>query len=310
MAGFASRASVTRSGVAFNLKASWDERSRGFRSALGFIDRVNTRTGDLKANYRFLSKSPWAQSFGPDVTLNVVRDRSGNTLDRLAFAGLTVGGARSTQLSVFKQEGSARLRAEEFVLFDENASLSRRFSQEGVGATFWSSPTGWLNLFLSASRTSSINLDPAPGEPEAPGRQTFWNASVDWRPNARFSLVATALDTRLEDDGGRAAFANRIVRLRSQLQFSKALWARIIAQADTLAASAARTALAPRRRLNFDVLVTWLRHPGTAVYVGFNDNLMDLDDVFARTRSGLARRTGAFTSDGRQFFIKASYLVR
>ena len=53
-------------------------------------------------------------------------------------------------------------------------------------------------------------------------------------------------------------------------------------------------------------------HPGTAIYVGYNSDLQNLDVVRATT--GIPgyvtnTRTG-FLNDSRQFFVKASYMFR
>jgi hypothetical protein len=57
-------------------------------------------------------------------------------------------------------------------------------------------------------------------------------------------------------------------------------------------------------------LFTYLLTPGTAVYVGYNSNLQNLDPTLARTPDGLLRTRNSFINDGRQFFIKLSYLFR
>jgi len=69
--------------------------------------------------------------------------------------------------------------------------------------------------------------------------------------------------------------------------------------------------LKPTKNFNADFLFTYLMHPGTAVYVGYNNNVenitrgldLDADGSLTRTRS-------SFINNGRQFFIKMSYLFR
>jgi len=65
------------------------------------------------------------------------------------------------------------------------------------------------------------------------------------------------------------------------------------------------------KNLNADFLITYLVHPGTAVYVGYNSNLQNLDRTLALAPDGsLARTRNAFINDSRQFFVKISYLFR
>ena len=64
------------------------------------------------------------------------------------------------------------------------------------------------------------------------------------------------------------------------------------------------------KNFNGDVLFTYLLTPGTAIYAGYNSNLQNLDPTLAQTPDGLLRTRRAFINDGRQFFIKVSYLFR
>jgi hypothetical protein len=52
-------------------------------------------------------------------------------------------------------------------------------------------------------------------------------------------------------------------------------------------------------------------HPGTAVYVGYNSNVENLTPNLALDPEGsLTRTRNSFINNGRQFFIKMSYLFR
>ena len=63
--------------------------------------------------------------------------------------------------------------------------------------------------------------------------------------------------------------------------------------------------------MNADFLITYLVHPGTAVYVGYNSNLQNLDRSLALVASGnVARTRNDLINDSRQFYVKVSYLFR
>src|SRR5436305_14324085 len=80
------------------------------------------------------------------------------------------------------------------------------------------------------------------------------------------------------------------------------------------------TSLQSTKNMNFDVLFTYLLHPGTAIYVGYNSNLENVDaDLCLRLPGstqcdpngpGLLRTRDQLTNDGRQLFVKISYLFR
>jgi hypothetical protein len=90
-------------------------------------------------------------------------------------------------------------------------------------------------------------------------------------------------------------------------------------QYDALLANPAYTSLETRKNVNADVLFTYLLHPGTAVYVGYNSNLQNLPPgLCARLATGecdsslpiLSRPRDRLINDGKQFFVKMSYLFR
>jgi hypothetical protein len=68
----------------------------------------------------------------------------------------------------------------------------------------------------------------------------------------------------------------------------------------------------PRRKnANFDVLFTYLLHPQTALYVGYNSNLQNLDRALLyNSNTGDFERAKHFMNDGRQVFVKLSYVFR
>ena len=72
------------------------------------------------------------------------------------------------------------------------------------------------------------------------------------------------------------------------------------------------TSLPTQKEFNADFLVTYLVHPGTAIYVGYNSDLQNLNRSLMLDPAGLA---GLYTpkgyiNDSRQFFVKVSYQFR
>jgi hypothetical protein len=71
------------------------------------------------------------------------------------------------------------------------------------------------------------------------------------------------------------------------------------------------TFLPTTKNFNTDFLITYLVHPGTAVYVGYNSNLQNLDPALAIDPNlGGIRRSDRLINDGKLFFVKVSYLFR
>jgi hypothetical protein len=117
---------------------------------------------------------------------------------------------------------------------------------------------------------------------------------------------------------GALVYEAQTFRTKVDYQFTKALSARVIVEYDSTLANAAETSLPRTKQVGTEALFTWLPHPGTAVYIGYNNDLQNLDrSLCNRLQNGncdsnntTPPRAPDFLNDGRQIFIKASYLFR
>jgi hypothetical protein len=105
---------------------------------------------------------------------------------------------------------------------------------------------------------------------------------------------------------------DHIIRSKWNYQFNKEFSFRFIGQYDAVLANPNFTSLRTSKSLNADFLFTYLIHPSTAVYVGYNSNLENIDEAPAPDGSGGVNHVagGRLRNDGRNFFVKASYLFR
>jgi hypothetical protein len=142
---------------------------------------------------------------------------------------------------------------------------------------------------------------------------------VTVRPKNGLTVENTYLLTRLASlNDSQGIFTNHILRSKWNYQFTREFSLRVIGQYNTLLANHmpgdpthSLTSLPTTKNFNADILFTYLLHPGTAVYVGYNSNLQNLDPRLTLDPDGnLARTRGHFINDGRQFFVKLSYLFR
>ena len=116
---------------------------------------------------------------------------------------------------------------------------------------------------------------------------------------------------------GRSIFNDHILRSKWNWQFTPQLSARVILQYNSLLAGtpgvgSPYTWLPTSKEFNADFLITYLVHPGTAVYVGYNSDLQNLDVVpKTPTSPGYVTNTArGYLNDSRQFFVKVSYQFR
>ena len=102
------------------------------------------------------------------------------------------------------------------------------------------------------------------------------------------------------------------LRSKWNYQFTKELSFRFIGEYNTVLSNPSFTSLQTTKNFNADFLVTYLVHPSTAVYVGYNNNVENLMLPLGTDINGQVRHApgGPLLNDGRNFFVKASYLYR
>ncbi len=111
---------------------------------------------------------------------------------------------------------------------------------------------------------------------------------------------------------GHGIFNDHILRSKWNWQFTPQLSARVILQYNALLAGtpgvgSPYTYLGTSRQFNADFLLTYLVHPGTAIYIGYNSDLQNLN---VQQRVGVFQTPRGYLNDSRQFFVKVSYLFR
>ena len=142
---------------------------------------------------------------------------------------------------------------------------------------------------------------PYPTSPDPPqldpatGWQFDLNVGGEYKPIDPLRLSIDYTKSRLKrGDSGRLAFDTDLVSFRSTYQFSRFTYVRARVDYDSM-----------RRNVGGQFLVGWNPNPGTAFYVGYNDNI---------NYRGFSPITGhyepGFERNSRTFFIRASYLFR
>jgi hypothetical protein len=121
------------------------------------------------------------------------------------------------------------------------------------------------------------------------------NATFIWQPTDALCFSLDYINSRLvRNDTRRVAYDQKIYSLKTTYQFSRFTFVRARADYDTL-----------RSNVSGQFLLGWTPNPGTAFYVGYNDDL---------NHNGFNHFTGQFEPglrrNRRTFFIKLSRLFR
>ncbi len=103
---------------------------------------------------------------------------------------------------------------------------------------------------------------------------------------------------------------DRGFRSKWNYQFTKELAVRTIFQYTSLIANPGLSSLTNDKQFNGDFLISYLVHPGTAIYVGYNSDLRTIDREGIHQHTGIFPTRNRFLNDGHQAFVKISYQFR
>jgi hypothetical protein len=201
----------------------------------------------------------------------------------------------------------------------------------GDGVNFVPSTTSLPQSLLSRLNTGSATLTFRPMKP-LKIENTYLFERLRASENEYLSALSqVALSTTPGVPIGKGIFDNHIVRSKWNWQFTPQLSLRVILQYNSVLANTPGQAfytpatlttpsvpfylytyLPTQKEFNADFLLTYLVHPGTAIYVGYNSDLQNLDREFTPGPEGLAGLYSAngYINDSRQFFVKVSYQFR
>lgn len=319
--GFAYNFSYNRDGRHFYYGFNGNGQTRDFRADVGFTRRTNTNFEGGYVGYSSEPK-PKAKMISWNVNSNVGMNFSWQGLSQNAYEETSVqfNFQRSTYLGLGHSVSYERLFEEEFgvkrtaahggAFFGGPERSTYQFNPYVYGGTRPSKKYAF-NFFVMQGFNSFDydfgaepkypRVSPAaladPSNPLDPGPGTYFNLELsgEYKPTNELGMSLSYSKNRLRrNDTHLLAYVDDIISLRSTYQFTRFIFLRARVDYDTLASNA---------RSQF--LFGWTPNPGTAFYLGYNDDL---------TRNGFNPFTGqlepGFRRNGRTFFIKMSYLFR
>jgi len=316
--GNALYADLSYTGRHFVMTNAYSDYSPGFCAELGFVPRVDIRQQTSAAGYYWRPLKSKIVDFGPSVGEAVDWDHNKVLQDWAAALGFQIDFTRQTTF-IFS-------RGEAYELFDNIP-----FRKHSTALQFTSAPYKWLSFTGRYTTGTGENFFPANGLPPFLGNLNRVNLGFTVRPSARFRIDETAIYYRLGTrigstpatfDPGHPVFNNYLLRTKFNYQFTRELSLRMIMDYDATLANNQLLDLQrnlgsfdggpaqPSKNFVPDFLLTYLVHPGTALYIGYNNSFSNLrlDETATPAQVLLQRSPSNMT--GRLFFIKLSYLFR
>ncbi|HLQ51498.1 MAG TPA: DUF5916 domain-containing protein [Terriglobales bacterium] len=297
---------LQRSSRNLEFNTLYKDISSGFHTDVGFVNRTDLRRFSNFIGYTRHPEGKHLVAHGPRLFELTMWDHNGTLLNYVVNPNYEVDFQRQTFVGFFGQLEHERLRPSDFPALPQN----RDYAHVLYGPYFGTQYFKWLKINGEVDLGTTTNFVPRVGPPVLANFMGIpLRATV--RPLKGLTIENTYLLTRLLDHNTNLnIFNNHIIRSKWNYQFTKEFSLRIIGQYTATLSNPALTTLQNTKIFNGDVLFTYLLHPGTAIYVGYNSDLQNLDRSLAQTPDGLLHTRSSFINDGRQFFIKVSYLFR
>ena len=305
-AGPAYQLYVERSSRKLEFNTLYQDISPGFNADTGFINRTDYRRFSNFVNYVFRPEGKHFTAHGPRMFELTMWDHKGNFIAYIVNPGYEWDFQRNSYITVFGQIDHERLRPTDFSTLAANQDYAHVLGGVAVGTQYFK----WLKVNVEGDWGTTTNYVPRIGPPVIAN----WTAAYvtgTVRPLKGLTIDNNYIMTRLLDQNtGLNIFNNHIIRSKWNYQFTKEFSLRLIGQYVTTISNPSLTTLQNTKSFNGDVLFTYMITPGTALYAGYNSKLQNLDPSLASTPDGLLRTRRSFINDGRQLFIKLSYLFR
>ena len=295
-------ARVTKVSRGFNYIGAFIDRAPGFQPEMSFYDHSDWREFRQMIAYQFWPRNSWITRLYTELYAARTEHHNGD----LSWEGIKpmvkVDVKHNTTVTAYVWTWRDAFGPRDFKVLDHLVQFPV-VPAYGLGIS--STQSRFLSFDFAAEWGRGANSVPAVGK--APLAVSYQRVQADWSIFASRGLTITntyLFDRNANTADARAIYNQSVARSKWNWQVNRELSFRFIAQYNSVLANSLLTATPTARSLNADFLITYLVHPGTAVYVGYNSNL-------SKPGPGIGPRLpDEFVNDGRQFFVKFSYMLR
>jgi len=304
-------------GRRFTYLLQYQDITPGFKTQTGFVRRTDIRHINNYYHFYFRPEGKHLLFHGPELSLDRTWDHHGIGVQYNFNTDWVFQFRNTTFFAPIIGIESDTLRPQDFAGLTGN----RKFTQDLAGIIFYAAPTRQVSINTVFFRQGAVDIVVPKGQLPVQGDDTFLNQTLTLHPFSPLTIDNTyILDRVVHYNLHHSVYNNHIIRSKWNYQFTKEFSLRFITQYNGLLANPTYTNLQTVKNVNFDVLFTYLVHPGTAIYVGYNSNLENIDPglcvhVAGTTQcdpngNGLLRNNRRLINDGKQVFVKVSYLFR
>jgi hypothetical protein len=309
--GTAGSVIVQRDGLKLNYNLEYEDRSPNFRTLTGFDPQPDIHHLYERLQYTFRPEGKHLISWGPMFEHYFTYDYEGHEIGYGYFPSMRVELMGKTFVQVLYAQEMEGLRHQDF----DTIPVFNQYRRHTTDFTLDSNYFRVFSVHADYRWGGRINYDSPAGIAPFLASRNSADVQVTVRPTRALKIDNTYIFFRLHtcascklDPVG--SLNNHIIRTRVNYQFNKELSFRFIGEYNSVLANSNFTSVPTTKNFNTDFLITYLVHPSTAIYVGYNNNLENIVNPPQLDEGGDLRRGGRLVNDGRNFFVKASYLFR
>ena len=299
-----------------NAWVAYNDTSAGYVTDTGFFRRPDVREPNGSFSYTFRPAHGFILSHGPSIYSERIWDHNGVPLDFYVNPTYSVSFKYRTSISANIDLGQDRLRPVDYPALADAVEYHSHTS----GVNFYSSPVPYLAIGGGVYTGTVINYSPPGDAGPGPVNVTSPNLNVEVKPLKSIDLQNSYVYTHFTNVAdGDVVYDNHELISRWNYQLAKALSFNLIGQYISTLPNPQYTSLANSKSLFVDALVTYMPHPGTAVYFGYLGNAANLDRALCtRDANGLCNTSdpilpptySSLTNTSKTIYLKVSYLLR
>lgn len=314
-AGPAGTFQISRNGRSFNMFDSFTDFSEGFQTQLGFIQSANIRRNHMYASYQWYPTNRFYQSFGLEASQGAAFDHDGNRVYSYSSFNPFWNLPRKISIAPSVGQNSDTVSPSSYSALAGYKNFTQNYAELWMRGSPWSQFTFNVDLY----RGGNVNFNPVEGEAPSLLDKQSMQLHFTVQPMHQLTFENTyLLDRNHAASNGDFVYESQNMRTKANYQFTRSLSARVIAQYGSTLTNPEQTSLQRTKQISTQALLTWLPHPGTAVYVGYTNDLQNIDRSLCNLLPGggcdvnntALPRAESMLNDGKQIFLKASYLFR
>jgi hypothetical protein len=304
-------------GRRFSYELLYQDITANFHTDAGFVPRTDIRHAAQYFHFYWRPEGKHLVFQGPELNTHDIWDHNGIGLQHIYSGDWVFYFRHNLLFAPIAGIETDVLRPVDF----SGLPADHKYAQDQVGLVVSGSPSRLITWRTTVVRDGTVLIVVPTGQLPITGDELFINHTMSIKPTGHLEIDNIyILDRVLNGAAHHSSFNNHIIRSQWNYQFTRALSLRTIMQYNGLLANPTYSSLQTTKDLSANFLITYLVHPGTAVYVGYNSNLENLIPSLCLPVAGQSVgcdpngsgliRGNRLINDGRVFFVKVSYLFR